>query len=212
MNGIKFFLITLSLVSFITVAHAQEAPRTAGEPAGVDSEPQAVYPTRPVPDWLKYRGQSEKRQDLSSSHRTIKEIELWTQNAAIEVLTFSKGDHEERFAEFKPYFTKAGWKKYTDYIEKTAVLKTIKTSNYSLNSIVKGGSRVVNKGAINGKYRWLVEVPVIMSFFKISPDDKLNVRAAQGGQVLLTIQVGRAEKGYDTDGLLIENWKTTKMQ
>jgi len=211
MNGIKVFLIALSLVSFITVAQAQEPLRTAGGQSGVETEPQAVYPTRPIPDWLKYRGLSEKRKDLSSSHRTIKEIELWTQNAAIEVLTFSKTDYKERFAEFEPYFTKAGWKKYKGYIEKTSVLRTIQTSNYSLNSIVKGGSRVINKGAIDGKYRWLVEVPVIMSFFKVRPDDKLDVRAAQGGQVLLTIQVGRTEKGYDTNGLLIENWKTTKM-
>ena len=164
------------------------------------------YPTKPVPEWLEFESEAEKKLDLSASHRTEQEIEHWAEDAVIEVMTFDFQDYRSRFKSFQPYFAPSGWGEYVDYVDKTALLKRVTDNRYALSTIVQGQTKIVNTGVLEGRHRWLVQVPVMTSFFKQKSNGALDGRAVEGGQLIVTAQVGRVKEGLDNNGLLVESW------
>ncbi|MEM7651476.1 MAG: DotI/IcmL family type IV secretion protein [Pseudomonadota bacterium] len=148
---------------------------------------------------------------LNLQHRTAKDIEEWTVTAVSDAMSFGTAGYEADFEEAKPDFDAGGWGQYQTFLEEKKIMRVLKSGQYDVRSYVKGTPILLNEGAVSGRYRWLYEVPIMVSYLKRGVTDYKNVEPVNQNMAL-RVQVGRVEDPQDDYGLSIERWSGTVKQ
>ena len=91
-------------------------------------------------------------------------------------------------------------------MQSAKILDMVKKHGFTVTTIINGDTRVISQGAVAGAYRWLVEMPAIISFSRY--DAQGNEQSMGGGTFRLTAQVGRTTGDVMKDGLVIESFKS----
>ncbi len=136
---------------------------------------------------------------IEKAHRTRKEMQVWIVESVSELLNLNKQNKAEVFRAVRPYFTEAGFVQYEAYLKADNVLADIETGKYALGTIVDQTPQALNDGVIGGKYRWLYDVPVIMSLTPTQGE-------AQNKKGTLRIQLGRTMDENNPAKIVIESW------
>lgn len=146
---------------------------------------------------------------LDQPHRSPETIAQWGAGAVVQALTFSTDNLSALEKTIAPDFSSYGLQEYHAYLQKVGLINTLKNNNLKLISISDGSAQVLREGLVSGTYHWLVQVPVMASFY----DKKLNqiadkrAKNAQNQDLLIQIQVGRtSKKGANNLGIEIERW------
>ncbi len=145
---------------------------------------------------------------LEQRHRPNTEIARWTQQVVPTVLTFSSDNYEEEYKEKIKYFSEVGKKEFVKFLQDKNVIKTLRTGRYNVSGIVQGYPVIINEGAVDGRYRWLIQVEVLVTYI----DNRVTKisRAKEGDMIsqeyVLTMQFGRVRGVDNAHGLLIETW------
>lgn len=87
----------------------------------------------------------------------------WAGQAAVDILTFGFNDVDERFALSRTYFTDDGWESFREAMGKSGLLRSVSNNQQIITSIPKEPPRLTASGLRNGKYSWIVDVPVVMA-------------------------------------------------
>jgi len=161
-----------------------------------------------VVDELDPTGNRDLAVPLNQRHRPNTEISKWVLEIVPTVLTYNSNGYEKEYAQNVKNFSKVGTKEYVEFLQKKNIVKTLKTRRYNVASIVEGYPVVINEGAVDGRYRWLYQVDVMVTYFDNSMKryslDKEDKSVTQ--KFVLTMQLGRV-RGVDNEhGLLIETW------
>ncbi len=153
-------------------------------------------------------GNTELAVPLEQRHRPNTEIARWVQMIVPTVLSYNSENYEQEYSEKIKSFSKVGAKEYVAFLQNKNIVKTLKTGRYKVSGIVQGYPIVINEGAVNGRYRWLFQVNILVTYL----DNRMTKysRAKEGDAItqefILTLQLGRV-RGVDNDhGLLIETW------
>jgi hypothetical protein len=137
---------------------------------------------------LEWRG-SEKPVDqiiteLSVPHRAIREITEW---GVTQV------------------FDQAGYQQYLSFLTDNNITKVLDSGKFHMRSFVRQHPLLLNEGAVDGRYRWLYEIPMMISYME--PNMAGYEEAEPVSQsMLLRIQIGRVKNADGTDGMAIETW------
>lgn len=142
---------------------------------------------------------------LDVSHRPAEEIGKWLMTAVSDAMSFEVTEDGSPPALKREYFTPAGLAKFQEFLTKTGIQKVIDSRKYHLRSFVRNTPLILNEGAAAGHYRWLFEVPLMVSYippgnFKYKSGDAVNQA------ITLTLQVTRVREGAGPEGVLIEIW------
>jgi hypothetical protein len=174
------------------------------QPAPAQAAPEAE--TAPAPtDWMTYKNPYVgEENDIGNPHRTPDEIATWAQQAATDVLSFTPADYKDKLNGFKKYFVPQGWQLYTAYLKDSNLLSMVTDQGYSVGTIVDSHPEIVNSGAVDGVYHWIVKAPVTISFFITDASGKIKPGAA--GKYNLFIDMARVAAGGQ-DGVAISNWR-----
>ncbi|MCD8498215.1 MAG: DotI/IcmL/TraM family protein [Alphaproteobacteria bacterium] len=143
---------------------------------------------------------------LDISHRSPKEIGDWLMVAVSDAMSFEAMKEGAKPDYKREYFTPAGLHQFEEFLERTGIKKVLDSRKYHLRSFVRQDPLLLNEGAVEGHYRWLYEVPVMVSYietgnFKYAEKDAINQA------ITLTVQVTRVKDGGGKEGVLIEIWK-----
>lgn len=136
---------------------------------------------------------------IEKAHRTRREMQVWIVEAVSELLNLNKQNKNEIFRDVRPYFTEAGFTQYQDYLKTDNMLADIDAGKIALGTIVDQTPQALNDGIIGGKYRWLYDVPVIMS---LTPTQG----PAQNKRGMLRIQLGRTMDENNPAKIVVESW------
>lgn len=147
----------------------------------------------------------ENNTPLDQPHRDNQEISDWLTNVLSQTLTFDAGAYEVSLKEDEQYFTPAGLEQYKKFLNDNNVVKVLESNKFDVRSFVQDLPLLLNEGAVNGSYRWLYEVPVMVSYMDRGAKDYKNLEPVNQ-QLVLTVQIGRVAGEKEGMAVRIERW------
>lgn len=145
--------------------------------------------------------------DLDQPHRASNEISEWAVTQVSNVLSFNGNmDFNAEISRHKILFDAAGFQQYRDFMDKNNLTKVLESQKFDISSFVEQSPILLNEGAVEGRYRWLYEIPVMISYIDRSKKEYDEAEPVTQALVL-RMQVGRSgQEGAGQDGLQIESW------
>lgn len=216
-NSACFFLLTAVLMTALFFA----APARAGilefffpmlatsdepDPSQTLQAPFADTPAGPVqPGAVAPVDLPVNAVPIEKPHRSATAVGGWIAETLPLVLTAVGEDYKVELEKTAPFFDKPGWDAYMAFMQEKGMLDVLQSGKYNMRSFVENAPIKLNEGVLDGRYRWLFEVPVIVSFLdkgvaSYKDADPISQR------VIVTLQVGRSSDAANKDGILIERW------
>ncbi|MEZ0260254.1 MAG: DotI/IcmL/TraM family protein [Alphaproteobacteria bacterium] len=87
----------------------------------------------------------------------------WLGAATTEIMTFNFLNYDEVFGKSKRFFSKDGWESFSTALLKSGLLKSVTDYQQVITSIPREEPTVVAEGVIEGQYRWVMNVSLIMT-------------------------------------------------
>lgn len=141
---------------------------------------------------------------LDQPHVLDKEISEWLMQSVSEIMTFEQDDYQKDIAETEGYFNESGEQLFTAFLQQQNIQNVLESRRYFVRAFVQSTPKLLNEGAIDGVYRWLYEVPVMVTFMPRGMRDYKKQDAINQNMVF-TIQVVR-DLQKDGLGIAIERW------
>lgn len=88
----------------------------------------------------------------------------WAARASSDVMTFGFHDYQRRLQESSSYFTRRGWQSFTEALDRSRVMEGVEKAQQVVTSAPKSAPVIVQQGLIDGIYRWVVELPLIVTY------------------------------------------------
>ena len=148
----------------------------------------------------------ENNLPLEQPHRDKASIAKWLMDAVSEIMTFTSPDPQTDLAHHLAYFSPAGQQEFQAFLVDTAIQPVLDDRRYVMRGFVQTTPRFLNEGVIDGRYRWLYEVPVMVSSLERSQGDYKNGGEAVNRKMIIRLQVGRSDSAENDAGILIEHW------
>ena len=105
-------------------------------------------------------------------------IVSWSARAASDIMTFGFHDYQRRLQESSTYFTRRGWQSFTEALDRSRVMEGVQKTQQVVTAAPKSAPVIVQQGLIDGIYRWIVELPLIVTYQSgtAQQSDTLNVQ------------------------------------
>tara|TARA_B100001179_G_C18599606_1_gene409345 strand:- start:104 stop:790 length:687 start_codon:yes stop_codon:yes gene_type:complete len=143
---------------------------------------------------------------LDNPHRNPEQIAVWANEAASESLNFSFSDLQTFGSVLRPYFSDRGMSDFKKFLGQADIVTIMRNNNKELTSYIESLPAITKKGVSDGKYKWIVEIPVMISY--TDPEEKMNKAARnQSQKLLVTTQLSRTSNlKRHPEGIMIERW------
>lgn len=148
----------------------------------------------------------ENRVPLDTPHRTVDQVGKWLEMAVSEALTLKSGAAlDESLKSNMAHFDAGGAAQYRAFLDGGKVIDTLRGGRYRMNGMSQDVPLLLNQGAVDGRYRWLFEVPVIVTYIESDADGYKNAKPITQS-LMITVQVGRTADLSQGRDLVIERW------
>lgn len=153
---------------------------------------------------------------LDKPHRNAEQIAGWTEARVTNAMSIDPTNFSTKKKDMMADFEAYAITEYETYLNSAGLLNTLSTSKLKLNVIAAGSPKLVSEGALNGTYRWLFDVPLMLSYY---PADLKSLKSTASStksnlppnqKVTLRVQVGRLSKPDEKrpEGIVIERWSS----
>lgn len=101
----------------------------------------------------------------------------WATQAATETMTFGFHDYQRRLQNSSRYFTRTGWEHFAEALQKSRTIESVEASSQVVSAEPRSAPTLLDEGALNGRYRWVVNLPLTVRYQGGSAGrtDQLNV-------------------------------------
>lgn len=152
---------------------------------------------------------TQESTSLDQPHRPNQQIVEWTSGIVAQAMTITPKTWDADIAKLSANFTPYALQEYKSYIEKTSLYASLSGRNMRLQTISSTDGTITKEGAISGTYHWLVDVPVMASFYTADTEEIDKKADIQSQNMVIAVQVGRVPQKNNGDiGLVIERWIT----
>lgn len=135
---------------------------------------------------------------LSEPNLSTPALMSWVAQATTEVLTFGFNDYRRRLQESSRNFTKRGWESFTQALQRSRIIEMMEANQQVLNTAPKGAPSLVSEGVVAGRYQWIVEIPLVLTYQSGSQ--------TRNSSLLVTVVVVRVPRLESANGVGIEQW------
>lgn len=148
--------------------------------------------------------------DLSKPHRNEKQITEWATEIVSQAMTINTKTYNNDFKKIAPYFTPYALQEYQAYLQKTNMVAVLDSNSMRLQAVSDEEGSVIKDGSISGTYHWLVQVPLMTSFYNVDMQTVDKTATAQSQNLMIQVQVGRVAPKNNADaGLVVERWSVS---
>lgn len=153
-------------------------------------------------------GNAANRTPLHLRHRTNTVITRWVQQNIPNMLSYKTATYKAQYAENTKAFSKVGASEYLSFLQDKSFLTTLETGRYDITGFIQDYPVLLNEGAIDGYYRWLYQINVMVTYIESGARDYRSVKDADAITQEFTVdfQLGRAKDVENEHGVLIETW------
>ncbi len=146
---------------------------------------------------------------LDKPHRSVQEIQDWVSQMVADSVTFDDFSFPLVKARIKAFYTNTGFEQYESYLQSSGILEKLKDRTLILQGFVEGPPQLLNERNVDGSYRWLFRVPLVVSFIPAGANLKTSAvkRSISTSRLNVTMQVKRVNFRGNSDALQIESWK-----
>jgi intracellular multiplication protein IcmL len=88
----------------------------------------------------------------------------WVAGAAADVMTFNYTDYQRRLQQSSKHFTKTGWETFATAMQRSRIIDSVTGQNQMVSAQPQSAPVLMQEGAMDGKYRWLVTMPLVVSY------------------------------------------------
>ncbi|MDB5490268.1 MAG: hypothetical protein JWO78_117 [Micavibrio sp.] len=143
---------------------------------------------------------------LDQPHRSSADLAEWLSQAMSETLSFNAENYKANLKTLSKGMNADALAQYDSWVNTSGILAVLQTNGMQLNGSVEEKPFLVNEGPVSGRYRWLYEVPVLISFVPRGATALDKESTADDRKLLLTIQIGRVAESQLPDHVMIESW------
>lgn len=144
---------------------------------------------------------------LNLPHRTAKEVSRWLVVAVAESLSFDVGTFETRQKKIATYFTPEAYQKYLTFLDTGFYREKLQNKTVSLHNFVREEPFLLNNGVVDGAYRWLMEVPVMLSYLPAGSATYKD-QDPTNEELIFRVEIMRSP-GAGPEEILISNWSAS---
>lgn len=143
---------------------------------------------------------------LEKPHRSAADLASWLQMAIPETLSFNSESYKEHLNVLGRGFSAAALTEYNTWVTATGILEALQGNAMQLNGFVTDTPFLLNEGVVAGRYRWLFEIPVMVSFVPRDTKDYRGKTNVETRRLIITLQLGRVMVSSLPDNVMIETW------
>lgn len=122
----------------------------------------------------------------------------WSAQAASDIMTFGFHDYRKRLQDSSNYFTTRGWESFTNALQQSRVIEAVEARQQVISAVPNGAPVIVQEGVLNNVYRWVIEMPMIITY--------KSGNTTRPDSVLVTLVVVRVPTLDNPNGVGIEQW------
>lgn len=117
---------------------------------------------------------------LDQPNMTTPALMSWVAQAATDVMTFGFHDYQRRLQDASQHFTRHGWESFTSALAKSRIIEGVEQAQQVVTAAPRSAPVLTQEGVINGRYRWVVELPLMVTYRAGNQNrtDNLNVQIA----------------------------------
>lgn len=142
---------------------------------------------------------------LDKPHRSVTTVGEWVQGVLPEIMTIAGADYKAELEKTAPYFDKIGRQEFMTFLQEKGIQRVLDSKRFHVRGFVQDVPFLLNEGELDGSYRWLFEIPVMVTYLDSSMVDYKNADPVSQ-RIILTVQAGRSHQAQNSEGLLIERW------
>lgn len=143
---------------------------------------------------------------LERAHRSSSDLAAWLQQAIPETLSFNTDTYQSHLNTLGRGFSAAALAEYNTWVTATGILESLTNNSMQLNGFVTDTPFLLNEGVVAGRYRWLFEIPVMVSFVPRDTRDYRGKNNVDTRRLIITLQLGRVVMSSLPDNVMIETW------
>lgn len=122
----------------------------------------------------------------------------WVAQAATEVMTFGFNDYKRRLQEASRNFTQPGWRSFSTALDNSKIIESVTSQQQVVTAAPRGAPIITYEGEVEGRYQWLIEVPLVVTFQSGSQRRSVNYSVQ-----VVVVRLSRLE---NPNGIGIEQW------
>lgn len=143
---------------------------------------------------------------LDQPHRSSGDLGDWLSQAMSETLSFNASNYTDNMKLLAKGMSPEALTQYNQWVTSSGILAKLQSDNSQLNGSVEEKPFLVNEGPVEGRYRWLFEVPVLISFLPKGTTALDKQPSSSDRKLIMTIQIGRVAESQLPDHVMIESW------
>ena len=135
---------------------------------------------------------------LDQPNMSTSALMSWVSQAATEVMTFGFHDYQRRLQDASRHFTRRGWESFTTALQRSRIIESVDELQQVVTAAPRSAPVLVQQGVFNGRYRWVVRLPLTVTFRSGSKQSSSNLE--------ITITIERVPTLESPNGVGIESW------
>lgn len=155
-------------------------------------------------------GSTKNAMPLDQRHRTNGVMTLWIQQTVPTLLTYKTDGYNNEYKEKVALFSAGGLKEYNKFLQDLNYITTLKTGRYDITGVLQNYPVVINEGSVDGRYRWLYQMDVMITYMEVGTDPYAKDPERRGQSITrnytLTTQIGRSREAANDHGIFVETW------
>jgi intracellular multiplication protein IcmL len=116
-------------------------------------------------------------------------------------MTFGYHDYQRRLQQSSRHFTRRGWESFAGALQRAKIIESVTANQQVVTAEPRSAPILENQGVFNGKYRWLLRMPLRVTYKSGSQSrvDNLNI----------ALVIERVPSLENPAGVGIEQWVAT---
>ncbi len=137
----------------------------------------------------------ENSTPLEQRHRPSADIADWVEDVLPDLMSYSSNNYKEQYKVKTLNLSKGAKAEYLKFLQEKNFLKTLETGRYDITAMVSEIPIILNEGAVEGRYRWLYKVQMMVTYVTKGATDYGKVQDGDTitQSMFVTVQVGRVK-------------------
>lgn len=111
---------------------------------------------------------------LDEPNQSDSAVLQWANQAAIAAFTYNFVNYRDELQASSGFFTAEGWSQFLDALQQSNNLDAVKAKKLVVSAVATRAPVILQKGILNGRYSWRVQMPVLVTYQSASEFTQQN--------------------------------------